>query len=439
MPSRTLLGLLLAGAALAQVNFESAARTVRPSLVSIITDKVTPARATDSGGPTSVQTQTLGSGFVLDTLGHILTCNHVVARYRDITVRFPDDKTYDGQDVTVVGQDPLTDLAVIQVKAKRRFTPAVLGNSSQLEVGQPVMALGSPFGLEGTATAGIISGLSRQGQPKSSGPDFQDFIQTDALVNPGNSGGPLVNTKGEVIGVSSFIRATRSGPTGIGFATPINLAKSVADQLIAHGRVIRGYLGISTQPITEGIRVALGLKSRDGVLVSAVEPGRPGAKAGILPGDAILTLDGQAIPDAPWFQSEVAGRKPGSSLRLNLLRRGEPVTVSTRLESWPVIRTGPARVPESGNSLGLTVRDACVTSPAPGEPECGALITAVESGSQAADAGLRADDLICEVNLAPVRDRLAFEQALNSWADSKRPLLLRVFRGRQAFYTTLEP
>jgi len=298
--------LVLVGAAVGQVSFVSAANTVRPSLVSIVTDKVGPAAGADSSSPGLVESRALGSGFVLDTLGHILTCNHVVAQYGGVTVRFSDDKTYSGSEVSVVGQDPVTDLAVIRVTAKRVFVPAGLGNSDGLDVGQPVMAMGSPFGLEGTATAGIVSGLSRWGQPKSSGPDFQDFIQTDALVNPGNSGGPLVDLQGKVVGVSSFIRTTRSGPTGIGFATPINLAKSIAEQLIRQGKVTRGFLGITTQPLTDGIRQALDLRTRGGVLVSSVEPGRPGDKAGIMPGDVIVTIDGKPIPDARWFQSEVA-------------------------------------------------------------------------------------------------------------------------------------
>jgi len=163
--------LILSGVSVAQVSFVSAADAVRPSLVSIITDKVMPGGTTDSSGSGPVQMQVLGSGFVIDTLGHILTCNHVVAQYDGVSVRFSDNKTYSGSEVAVVGLDPVTDIAVIQVKAKRAFVPAALGNSEELEVGQPVMALGSPFELHGTATAGIVSVLSRWGQAKSSGPD----------------------------------------------------------------------------------------------------------------------------------------------------------------------------------------------------------------------------------------------------------------------------
>ncbi len=431
--------LILSGAAVAQVSFVSAADAVRPSLVSIVTDKVGPVGATDSSGPGLVQTQALGSGFVIDTLGHILTCNHVVAHFEGVAVTFSDGKTYDGTDVVVVGVDPVTDIAVIQVKAKRAFTPAALGNSEELQVGQAVMAMGSPFGLEGTATAGIVSALSRWGQAKSSGPDFQDFIQTDALVNPGNSGGPLVDVQGRVVGVCSFIRTTRTGPTGIGFATPSNLAKSVADQLIKNGRVIRGLLGISTQAITEGIKQALGLRSRDGVLVSAVDPGQPGAAAGILPGDAILTLDGKLIPDARWFQSEVAGRAPATSVKLALLRRGARKTVTAVLESWPSVRTGPTQAPPPGTWLGLVVRNLTGADRDHTGLDSGIEVEAVEPGGVAARAGVHVGDVIPEINLAPVSSRVDFEQIEKAMAGSKRPLLLRVFRGHEVFYTTVEP
>jgi serine protease Do len=430
------LVLAVASAAVAQVSFVSAADAVRPSLVSIITDRIGPAA--ESTGSAILQNQELGSGFVLDTLGHILTCNHVVAGYGGLTVRFSDDKTYAGSDVSVVGQDPITDLAVVRVSAARKFVPAMLGNSDELEVGQPVMAMGSPFGLEGTATAGIVSALSRWGLAKSTGPDFQDFIQTDALINPGNSGGPLVDVQGRVVGVSSFVRTLRSGPTGIGFATPIKLAQSVAEQLIRNGKVIRGLLGISTQPITEEIRLALGLPARTGVLVSAVDADRPGARAGILPGDAILTLDGKTIPDARWFQSEVAARSPGTKVVLGLVRKGQRKSVTATLGLWTVsTQPGPKDI-ATKHWLGLAVKDIGSTEPKPGAPEHGIAVVEVEGGT-GADAGLKPGDVIAEVNLAPVRNMADFERIQQVMKGTQRPLLLRVFRGSQAFYTTVQP
>ena len=430
--------LALASAAVAQVSFVSAANAVRPSVVSIVTDKVGPAAGADSSSPGLVESRALGSGFVIDTLGHILTCNHVVAGYEDVTVRFSDDQTYRGSDVAVVGVDPITDLAVIQVKAKRAFTPAALGSSAELEIGQPVMAMGSPFGLEGTATAGIVSGLSRWGEAKSSGPDFQDFIQTDALVNPGNSGGPLVDVRGRVVGVNSFIRTTRSGPTGIGFATPMNLAKSVAEQLIRDGKVTRGFLGISTQPITEGIRQALGLRTRNGVLVTSVEPGRPGDKAGIRPGDAIVTLDGKPIPDARWFQSEVAGRRPGTDVTFSLGRMGQRKSATATLGSWATPAEPGPKVFRTEHWLGLVVKDYRSSEAGPAEPGYGVVVVQVEGGTSA-DAGLRPGDVINEINLAPVRNSADFSRIQQVMTGTQRPLLLRVFRARQPFYTSVQP
>ncbi len=428
--------LLLAGAALAQVSFVTAADAMRPSLVSIITDRIAPVA--DTAGSAGIQSQELGSGFVLDTLGHILTCDHVVAGYDDLTVKFSDGGTYGGSEVTVVGQDPITDLAVIRVMAARRFAPAELGNSDELEVGQPVMAMGSPFGLEGTATAGIVSALSRWGLAKSTGPDFQDFIQTDALINPGNSGGPLVDVQGRVVGVSSFVRTLRSGPTGIGFATPVNLARSVASQLIAHRQVIRGLLGISTQPITEEIRLALGLPTRTGVLVSSVDADRPGARAGLLPGDAILTLDGKVVPDVRWFQSEVAARSPGTRVALGLVRKGQRKSVTATLGMWTVsTQSGPGGVVPK-HWLGLVVRNIGATEVRPGVSEYGVVVVEVEGGT-GADAGLRPGDIIAEINLAPVRGAADFERIQRIMRGTQRPLLLRVFRGSQAFYTTVQP
>ncbi|MBN2465211.1 trypsin-like peptidase domain-containing protein [candidate division WOR-3 bacterium] len=431
-----LMLLLAVGASRAQVSFVSAADAVRPSLVSIITDRAGPAA--ESTRPAVLQKQELGSGFVLDTLGHILTCNHVVDGYADVTVKFADGQAYGGGDVSVVGQDPITDLAVVRVSAARRFAPAVLGNSDELEVGQPVMAMGSPFGLEGTATAGIVSALSRWGLAKSTGPDFQDFIQTDALINPGNSGGPLVDVQGRVVGVSSFVRTLRSGPTGIGFATPINLARSVADQLVVHHQVIRGLLGISTQPITEGIRFALGLPTRAGVLVSAVEADRPGARAGIMPGDAVLTLDGKAIPDVRWFQSEVAARSPGTKVTLGLVRKGQRTTVTATLGMWTVsARPGTSDV-TTEHWLGIAVRDHAASGPRTGGPSYGIVVSEVEGGT-GAEAGLRVGDVISEINYAPVRNTTDFGRIEQVMKGTPRPLLLRVFRGSQFFYTAVQP
>ena len=432
-----LTALAIAGIALAETGrFVDAIARVQPAVVRITTDKLRARRP--AGQFPLVQVRSAGTGFIFDTSGHILTCNHVISGYEEILVELHDGTEYKGEEVRVVGRDPVTDLAVLQVRTRGLPAPAELGNSDVLDIGQWVIALGSPFGLQGSAAAGVVSGLSRWGLAKRSGPDFQDFIQTDALVNPGNSGGPLVDLQGRVLGVNSFIRTTRSGPTGIGFATPINLAKAVAEQLIRDGRVTRGFLGISTQPITEGIRQALGLQSRDGVLVASVDPDRPGDNAGIVPGDAIVTIDGKPIPDARWFQSEVADRSPGATVALGLVRRGQKKLVNATLGSWTIpVQPGP-KIFTAQHWLGLVVKDGRGAEPRPGEPDYGIVITELEGGP-GAEAGLRPGDIINEINLAPVRSVADFERIEKVMAGTKRPLLLRVFRGRQTFYTTVQP
>jgi serine protease Do len=431
--------LAAGGAVLAQEGFVRTAETVRPGLVSIVTDKVALRPDSAQAAPDFIETRSLGSGFVFDTLGHILTCNHVISGYEEVSVKLSDGTTYKGKEVKVVGRDPVTDLAVLQVTARRRFEPVQLGNSDELQVGQPVMAMGDPFGLEGTATAGIVSGLSRWGLSKSSGPNFQDFIQTDALVNPGNSGGPLVDMEGRAVGVSSFMRTGRSGFTGIGFASPINLARAVARQLIGRGAVIRGYLGIATQPLTEGLRQALGFGTGDGILVSTVVRDGPGMKAGIAPGDVIVSLDGQPVSDLRAFQNEIAARAPGSTVGLGMIRKGARLTVRAQLVEWPVPSSEPSHLPPPGNWLGITVRDVAATGKQRAFLEYGALVDAVESGSPALDAGIAPGDVIVEINFAPIQNAAAYEAVRSKMLAYKKPALFRVYRGKVAFYTAVGP
>jgi serine protease Do len=433
------LMLLAATLASAQPDFSAVVRRVQPSVVFIVADKIEPRPGMNSPDAPLVEVPALGSGFVIDTLGHIVTCNHVIANYEKLSVKFSDGSVVSGTDVVVTGRDPVTDLAVIRVKAGRKFVPARLGNSDDLLVGQPVLALGSPFGLEGSASAGIVSGLSRWGLAKQSGPDFQDYIQTDALVNPGNSGGPLVDSDGRVVGVCSFARTTRAGPTGIGFCTTVNTVREVAAQLVRNGHVIRGYLGTSTQPITEGIRLALGLPTKQGILVTAVVPAGPASLAGLRPGDAILTLDGQPVTDVRAFQADVAGRAPGASVKLGIVRRGARNNVAMVLSMWPVAGAEPRPALPVKQWLGL----AAVVLPDSMRSRSGAdygfLVAGVEPGGPAYSAGIRQGDVVNEVNLAPVRTVADFEKIRGVMAGTATPMLFRVLRGRQPFYTAIEP
>ncbi len=417
----------------------SAVSKVRPSVVSITTDKLKRRSGSAPARFPVVQTRSLGSGFVIDDAGHILTCNHVIAGYEEIVVELPDGTEFDGADVVVVGRDPVTDLAVLRIPRGGMLVPVAVGDSDSLGTGQWVIAVGSPFGLEGTATAGVISGLGRWGLAKRSGPDFQDFIQTDALINPGNSGGPLVDLDGRVVGVNSFVKTNRQDFTGIGFAVPINQALEVAQQLVRFGRVIRGYLGIHTQPLTNGIRLAIGLEAEGGVLVASVAAGRSGAAAGITAGDAILTLDHEPVPDVRWFQNEIAARSPGDSVRLTVYRRGETVELRARLSSWPVARTAPAAAEPEQNWLGLLVRDLTGADRMRSGVKHGVAVEALEPASPADEVNLRSDDVIIEINYSPVHDRQAFDLIAVRMADYDRPVLFRVLRNRTAFYLAIGP
>ena len=423
----------------AAAGLEAAVARVAPSVVSITTDRIKQRAAAEPGQPPQVMTRSLGAGFVIDTLGHILTCNHVIAGYEKIEVDFPDGGEYSGDRVSVVGRDPVTDIAVIRVRGARGLVPAPTADSDELEPGQTVLAVGSPYGLSGTVTAGVVSGLGRWGLAKSSGPDFQDFIQTDALINPGNSGGPLVDAQGRVVGLCSFVKRARDEFTGIGFAVPVNLALDVAMQLIAHGAVIRGYLGVNTQPITDGIRAAIGLVPGGGVLVASVAVGGPGERAGLRPGDAIMALDGGPVTDVRSFQDRVAGRMPGDSLVMSVYRRGEVIRLGAELESWPVAGTSPRGAAPERNWLGLAVKGLGAEDRQRAGVTDGVLVEAVEPASPADEARILAGDVIVEVNFAAVRDEAAFREVARQMADYDRPALFRVVRHRTRFYVAVGP
>lgn len=435
----TLMGCVVLSAQTRGPELVRAAARVRPAVVSITTDKLR-ARWSGSGGRPVVQVRSAGSGFVIRPEGYILTCNHVVAGYEEIVVEFEDGARFGSDEVEVAGRDPATDIAVLKVEAGKPLPAVEYGNSDGLEPGQPVIALGSPYGLEGTVTAGVVSATGRWGLAKSSGPDFQDFIQTDALIDPGNSGGPLVDEEGRVVGVSSFTKSTAADEfTGIGFAVPINLARKIADELIERGMVIRGYAGVNTQPITQGIRQAVGLESEGGVLVAAVAPGRPGARAGIKPGDAILSLDGEAVAGVREFQDDIADRAPGSKAMLAVWRRGTTTDVEIALEAWPVAETAPRAAPEAENWLGLVVRDMSRADRVKTGVTEGVAISAIEPASPADEVNLRTGDVIVEVNYAQVKNRGVFEKIAAAMGDHNRPALIRVFRGMTAYYVAVEP
>ncbi len=357
--------------------------------------------------PDEQRGQGLGSGFILNGEGFILTNHHVIKDATDIRVKLADDREFSAK---VVGKDPLTDVALIRLNAPPRDLPTVvLGDSDALRQGDFVLALGSPFGLSGTATLGIVSAKHRGGV--GTGSPYDDFLQTDAAINPGNSGGPLFNLRGEVVGINTAIIAPQLG-SGIGFAVPINLAKSLLPQLQAGGKVVRGYVGVSLSELTPDLAQAFGLPSGSkGALIQQVMPKTPGEKAGLEPGDVVTSLDGKPIESSSALSRAVALVPPGKSLKLGLVRKGSQKTVSVTVGQRPDDEAAVGREDgeegeasaEGSKSPKLGLKVATLTPDVARElklpPETGGvLVTELVEGGPAEQAGVRRGDLILEVN-----------------------------------------
>ena len=338
-----------------------------------------PPGSSPGGGPVQ---EHLGSGFIVDRSGIVLTNNHVIEGADKITVKLTDDREFDAK---VVGRDPKTDLAVIRIgDGKENFPVAPLGDSSQLQVGEWVAAMGSPFGLANTITAGIISA---KGRNIGAGP-YDSFIQTDASLNPGNSGGPLVNLRGEVIGINSAILSQTGGNLGIGFAIPINLAKEILPDLIKTGKVTRGWLGVSIQRVTPEIAKAMGLERDRGALVSEVMQGSPAEKAGIRSGDVITEYDGKPIEQANDLPILVAQTAVGKNVNVIVQRENNRVPVSVTVGELKE-EEKVASVPEK-ERLGLSVQTVTpdIARSLGLDQAQGVIVSNVQPGSPAADAGL---------------------------------------------------
>jgi serine protease Do len=337
--------------------------------------------------PREQKRRSLGSGFIVSSDGYILTNNHVVEKADEVTVTLLDKEQFKAK---VVGTDPKIDIALIKIDAKKKLPYVALGDSDKLEVGEWVVAIGNPFGLGHTVTAGIVSA---KGRIIGSGP-YDDFIQTDASINPGNSGGPLFNLKGEVVGINTAII---QGGQGIGFATPIQLAKSVLDQLKEKGKVTRGWLGVYIQPLTPETAENLGIPGRRGALVSDVTSGGPAEKAGIRSGDVIVGFDGKVIRDQHDLPQAVALTRPGKTVDVQLLREGKETTVPVTIAEMGGEPGKPAAAPDlSTKNLGLTVRDITpeIAQRLELENTKGVVVTGVADGSPAEDAGFNEGDII---------------------------------------------
>jgi serine protease Do len=372
----------------------------------------------------------LGTGFLISDDGYIVTNNHVIEGVDTIEVHFLDGEVREAE---LVGRDPKTDIALIKVEGEGLpYLP--LGDSDRIRPGDWVVAVGNPFGLEHTVTAGIVSAKHREiNDPRSDARRFDDFIQTDAAINPGNSGGPLLNLAGEVVGINTAIRARANT---IGFAVPVNQAKAVLPQLRVSGRVSRGKIGVLIQPVTEETAELLGLDEAQGALVSQVEPGGPADEAGIRPGDVIISFNGKLIEEMDELPKLVAAQSAGGKAKVDLVRKGKERSVSLvlgELEKDVVPAVAEAEPEPETGAYGLQVQDLTqdLATRLELEDTNGVLIAGIEADSPAAEAGLRRGDVIVEANQQPVEDVVDFREALE--ASDKGALLLVRRGGTQVF------
>ena len=351
--------------------FQHAAETIRPSVVSISSRKRVAGNGRTQvpdelrrffgddfferfgppgGGEDGFVQQGLGTGIIVSKDGYILTNNHVVEGADAVTVILHDERRYEAE---IVGTDPKTDVAVLQIDAGP-LKAAKLGNSDNLSVGGWVIAVGSPFGLRSTITAGIVSATGRSSVGIA---DYEDFIQTDAAINPGNSGGPLVNLRGEVVGINTAISTRSGGSMGVGFAIPVNMARSVMKSLIEDGRVVRGFLGVIIQNLNENLANSFEYDGTDGALVARVQDGSPADQAGLREGDIIMEIDGQSVEDVDELRFAVAETKPGTKSDLVIFRDGERQTVTVEIGELDAEQQTASR--ESGDrslDLGMQYR-----------------------------------------------------------------------------------
>jgi len=375
-------------------------------------------------------TRAAGSGFILNTNGFIVTNNHVVENAADIQVKLADGRELRAK---VVGRDAKTDLALLKIDDTG--LPVIpLGDSTALQVGEPVMAIGNPFGLEQTVTTGIVSAT---GRVIGSGP-YDNFIQTDASINPGNSGGPLINARGEVIGINTAIFSRGGGSVGIGFAVPASLAKTVITQLADHGKVERGWLGVSIQPLTKDLAANFKRSDTTGALVSTVVEGSPAEKAGLKPGDVIVEFDGKKVAKSTDLPGLVADVPVGRDVPMTVMREGREVKLNAHIARLEDESPTKASESEGKGQLGLSVQP--LTPPMARElglkAQEGVLVRDVVEGGRAAEAGIRAGDVIVEVNQQPVRTIEDFRARLDKRAKDQ-PVVMLVNRDGQNMYVAI--
>lgn len=438
-------------------NFVEVSKAVTPAVVNISTTRV--VRNEENSGPGNPffedpffrrffgddfyrqfetprqrKEQSLGSGVIVDG-GYIVTNNHVIAKADEIKVVLSDKREFKG---TLVGTDPKTDLAVIKIAASSLPT-IPWGDSTMLEVGEYVLAVGNPFGLNQTITMGIVSAVGRANVGIA---DYEDFIQTDAAINPGNSGGALVNVKGELVGINTAIFTRSGGYMGIGFAVPSQMVKAVIDSLVSKGKVVRGWLGVTIQEVSPELAKQFGLKNARGALVSDILEESPAAKAGISRGDVIIEVDHKPVENAVQLRNLVAGLAVGAKVNVKVIRDKKEKSVDVAIGEQPkdLARSGAPSPEGAGGALaGLSVHDVTPEFAQrfglPSDEE-GVVVTRVDPGSLADDAGVQRGDLVLEINRQVVRNTKDFNRIAGEIGKDDSILLL-VNRQGQTLYITI--
>lgn len=444
------------GSARPALDFTAVAETARPAVVNISSARIVRGPEGSSGPflndpffqfffgdefsrqfrvPRERREQSLGSGVLVKPEGVILTNNHVVERATEVRVVLSDKRDFPAK---IVGTDPKSDLAVLRISGGP-FPVLPLGDSDNVKVAEPVIAIGNPFGLSQTVTQGIISAVGRANVGIT---DYEDFLQTDAAINPGNSGGALVNAGGELIGINTAIFSQTGGYMGIGFAIPSNMARVVMEQILKSGKVARGWLGTAIQDVTPAMARSFGVSEARGAVVGDVSPKSPAADAGLKRGDVILRLGDKRVDDSGHLRNLVAGMQPGTSTTVTILREGKerhlPVTIGEAPSHDVASREGTPPI-ESTRDLGLAVTDPSAAIRQRFDlprGATGAIVRAVEPGSPAQEAGLRPGDLIQEVNRRQIRSAREFVETVRQ--QKGRDLVLLVNRGGNTAFVVIE-
>ena len=380
--------------------------------------------------PKDFRQKSLGSGVIIDKEGFILTNNHVVEKTDEIKVKLADGKEFDAR---IIGRDPKTDLALIRIESDESLKPLPLGDSDKLEVGDWVVAIGNPFGLDHTVTAGIVSAKYRQIGAGS----YENFIQTDASINPGNSGGPLLNTNGQVVGINSAIYSRSGGSIGIGFAIPVNMAKNLLPQL-KKGKIIRGWLGVMIQKITPDLKEKLNLKDVKGALVGDVISGSPAEKAGIKRGDVIISFDGKEIKEMKELPFVVASTPVDKVATVEVIRKGKKESLKVKIGVLEE-KGAPVKEVEETSDLGMTVDEITpeLAQQFGLSQKSGLVVVKVEKNSPAGGAGIRHGDILLEIDQEEINNMEEYRKKIRKYKKDDTILFL-VQRGSSTHYLTLK-